>query len=48
MYRLNYIIDGKVFESYDFPSRALANWKKKQFIKAKTHIYGILEIQYIP
>jgi hypothetical protein len=48
MYRLNYIIDGKIFESYDFPSWSLANWKKSQFIKAGTHVYGTFEIKFIP
>jgi len=44
MYRLNYLIDGKVFESYDFPSRQLAFWKMNQFKKLGTHVYGTFEI----
>jgi len=44
MYRLCYLINGEIRESYFFPSRQLAYWKMNQFKKAGTHNYGTFKI----
>jgi hypothetical protein len=36
MYKLNYIINGSVKESFTFPNKQLCNWKKKQLINSHT------------
>jgi len=45
MFRLSYSIGSTVVESYNFPNRALAVWKKKNLILQGTHKLGIFKIK---
>ena len=45
MYKLLYFYDGRLSESYEFPTKALCQWQVNQFTKLGTHIYGHFVIQ---
>ena len=47
MYKLLYYYDGRLSESYEFPTKALCHWKINEFKKLGTHIYGHFVIQKI-
>ena len=45
MYKLLYYYEGRLSESYEFPTKALCQWQVNQFTKLGTHIYGHFVIQ---
>lgn len=47
MHKLEYLINGKCFESWHLPNKQLCDWKKKQLSKAGTHKQGIFKITKI-
>jgi len=47
MYRLCYYYEDRLSEAYDYHTKALCYWKKKQLRAAGTHIYGRFVIEKI-
>jgi hypothetical protein len=47
MFRLSYSVGSTVVESYNFPNRALAVWKKNQLFNQGTHSMGTFKINKV-
>ena len=47
MYRLLYYHQTQLWESYDFPTLALARWKQRELNRLGQHIYGHFVIEKI-
>jgi len=47
MFKLEYLINGKMSQSWHFPNKPLCNWKKAQLKKAGTHTKGKFNINEI-
>ena len=46
MYRLEYYNNTRLLESFVFPNKALANWKKKELL-SKGYTQGVFKIVYV-
>jgi hypothetical protein len=45
MYKLIYLHGTRIVESYEFPTKALAFWKRNQLIGQRTHLSGTFKIE---